>query len=141
MEISELKTVDDALMDAMRRLLRQLNPKAVLPDKKALEKIVHSDSTHLFMVRDGSQWTGSLSLVIYDIPTGRQARIEDVVVDKKYRGRGLGRALMEEAIGLARKKNAKAVSLTSRPSRKAANQMYLNMGFELHETNVYILGL
>jgi ribosomal protein S18 acetylase RimI-like enzyme len=103
--------------------------------------IVHSEATHLLMVREDDRWIGSLSLVVYDIPTGRQAKIEDVVVDSAFRGRGIGKALMEEAIRIAEMKGVKAVSLTSRPSRVAANQLYINMGFKRHETNVYILSL
>ncbi len=141
MEILELKTVDDDLMKAMHRLIRQLNPHANLPDAAAIKTITDSGCTHLFMVRAENRWVGSLSLVVYDIPTGRQARIEDVVVDSAYRGHGIGKALIEEAVSKARSEGAKAVALTSRPSRVAANQLYLNMGFQLHETNVYILHL
>jgi len=32
---------------------------------------------------------------------------------------------------------AKAVDLTSRPSREAANKLYQSLGFETRETNVY----
>jgi ribosomal protein S18 acetylase RimI-like enzyme len=32
---------------------------------------------------------------------------------------------------------AKSVSLTSRPSREAANRLYLRIGFEVRNTNIY----
>jgi ribosomal protein S18 acetylase RimI-like enzyme len=32
---------------------------------------------------------------------------------------------------------AKTVDLTSRPSREAANRLYLRVGFELRQTNLY----
>lgn len=137
----EIKTVDEDLVKAMHHLVRQLNPQADLPDAGVINGIVHSEATHLLMVREDDRWIGSLSLVVYDIPTGRQAKIEDVVVDSAFRGRGIGKALMEEAIRIAEMKGVKAVSLTSRPSRVAANQLYINMGFKRHETNVYILSL
>ena len=37
----------------------------------------------------------------------------------------------------ARKRGAKAVSLTSRPSREAANRLYQRIGFSARDTNVY----
>ncbi len=141
MEIFEIKHIDDELMEAMRSLMHQLNPRITPPDAVQIEKIIRSEATHFFMVRKDEKWAGSLSLVIYDIPTGRKAYIEDVVVDNAFRGQGIGRALMEKAIDKAREAMAKTVSLTSRPSRKAANRLYQKLGFHLHETNIYILPL
>jgi GNAT superfamily N-acetyltransferase len=39
-----------------------------------------------------------LTLVIFPIPTGLHAWIEDVVVDESARGQGVGALLTEEAI-------------------------------------------
>jgi ribosomal protein S18 acetylase RimI-like enzyme len=41
------------------------------------------------------------------------------------------------ALDEARKHRVKGVSLTSRPSREAANRLYQRIGFSLRETNVY----
>ncbi len=84
---------------------------------------------------------GTLTLAFFRIPTGLQARIEDVVVDADARGRGIGARLSEVAIDRAREAGAKSVGLTSRPSREAANRLYLRMGFDIRETNVYRLKL
>ncbi len=142
MEILEFKKkAGRELMEAMHYLIRQLNEHADLPDIDALNKIIQSDSTQLLMLREDDSWVGSLSLVIYQIPTGQQARIEDVIVDSRCRGRGLGKILMEEAIRRARKAGAASLSFTSRPSREAANRLYKSMGFKLHDTNVYKMDL
>ncbi|MFZ8877912.1 MAG: hypothetical protein ACO2Z4_10905 [Ilumatobacteraceae bacterium] len=37
----------------------------------------------------------------------------------------------------AARRGAKNVSLTSRPSREAANRLYQRLGFEPYETNLY----
>ena len=44
---------------------------------------------------------------------------------------------MRHAMEQADKLGAKAVDLTSRPSREAANQLYQSIGFEIRKTNVY----
>lgn len=80
---------------------------------------------------------GCLVLVMFRIPTGLRARIEDVVVDEKYRGFGIGRALNQEALKQAEAAGARSVDLTSSPRREAANQLYLSLGFERRNTNVY----
>ena len=80
---------------------------------------------------------GTLTLVVFRIPTGVRAWIEDVVVDDAARGHGVGEALNQFALDLARGKGAKTVDLTSRPSREAANRLYQRIGFQPRETNVY----
>jgi len=74
---------------------------------------------------------------MYRIATGLKAWIEDVVVDEAARGHGVGEALNLAALDEARRRGAKAVSLTSRPSREAANRLYQRMGFIPRDTNVY----
>jgi len=80
---------------------------------------------------------GVLALVLFRIPTGLRAWIEDVVVDEAARGGGVGEALNRVAIERARAAGALTVDLTSRPSREAANRLYRRLGFVERETNVY----
>ena len=80
---------------------------------------------------------GTLTLVMFRIPTGIRAWIEDVVVDEAAGGRGIGTALTRAAIEHAAEHGARTVDLTSRPSREAANHLYQKMGFERRDTNVY----
>ncbi|MCX6072375.1 MAG: GNAT family N-acetyltransferase, partial [Chloroflexi bacterium] len=68
---------------------------------------------------------------------GLRARIEDLVVSQSQRGLGLGRALMLHAMEAAREEQAHVLDLTSNPSRKAANALYLRLGLQRRETNVY----
>jgi ribosomal protein S18 acetylase RimI-like enzyme len=91
----------------------------------------------LFVAREHGEIVGSLSLVLFRIPTGLRAWIEDVVVDESARGKGVGEALSRAAIDHALKAGAKTVDLTSRPSREAANRLYERLGFKKRETNVY----
>lgn len=100
-------------------------------------QIVDSDSCSLLIARDDERIVGSLTLVVFPIPTGVRAWIEDVVVDSSVRGKGVGEALNREALRIARIKGAVTVDLTSRPSREAANRLYQRLGFEKRDTNVY----
>jgi ribosomal protein S18 acetylase RimI-like enzyme len=99
--------------------------------------MVDSEDSVLFVARIGGRIVGSLTLALYRIPTGTKAWIEDVVVDVGARGHGLGELLNRAALDEARSRGAKDVSLTSRPSREAANRLYQRIGFEARETNVY----
>jgi ribosomal protein S18 acetylase RimI-like enzyme len=102
-----------------------------------LESIVASDSSHILLAKVGDVIVGSLTLVIFHIPTGIRAWIEDVVVDSEARGKGVGEALNKFALAEAKRQGATTVDLTSRPSREVANRLYKRLGFEQRETNVY----
>ena len=122
----------------MVRLIPQLSSSPPPPNAEAITAIVDSDACHLLLARDDDgAILGSMTLVVFPIPTGIRAWIEDVVVDGDARGRGVGDALNRTAIDIARDLGAKSVDLTSRPSREAANRLYQRIGFEPRETNVY----
>ena len=80
-----------------------------------------------------------LTLVIFPIPSGVRAWIEDVVVDEAGRGRGVGELLNRFALELAKQEGARTVDLTSRSSREAANRLYQRIGFQPRATNIYRL--
>jgi len=134
--IETIRTVDDALVEAVARLVPQLS-QATPPDRAALEQLVAQPGTTLLAARDGGRIVGLLVLTFYRILTGTNARIDDVVVDDAVRGKGIGEALSRRALEVAREAGAKNVTLTSRPSREAANRLYVRLGFTRVETNVY----
>jgi ribosomal protein S18 acetylase RimI-like enzyme len=129
--------VDDRLLEAFERLIPQLSSSSPPPSREHLEALVASEDTVLFLARIDGQVLGTLTLAFYRIPTGLKAWIEDVVVDDDARGRGVGEALNRAALDEAQRRGAKDVSLTSRPSREAANRLYRRIGFEQRETNLY----
>jgi ribosomal protein S18 acetylase RimI-like enzyme len=138
MRIETCTAVDDDLVAAMARLIPQLSSSSPPPDAGALAAIVASDSCHLLLaIDDDGTVLGSMTLVVFPIPAGVRAWIEDVVVDGAARGRGVGEALNRRALELARSLGARTVDLTSRPSREAANRLYQRLGFQPRETNVY----
>lgn len=125
------------LVDAMARLIPQLSSSNLPPTLPELEAIIGNESCDVLVARDGEKIVGSLTLVVFPIPTGIRAWIEDVVVDEAARGKGVGEALNTFALQRARERGAKTVDLTSRPSREAANRLYQRLGFVARETNVY----
>jgi len=136
--VEEATSVTDELMAALERLVPQLSRTSPVPSRAEVAEIVASPATTMLLARtpEGAL-VGSLTLVMFRIPTGVRAWIEDVVVDQSVRGRGIGEALGGHALRLAAAAGARTVDLTSRPSREAANRMYRRLGFEERETNVY----
>jgi ribosomal protein S18 acetylase RimI-like enzyme len=126
----------EEVVAAMAALVPQLSSSPP-PTASQVADMVANPFTHLFVARIDGAIAGTLTLAMYRIPTGLKAWIEDVVVDGSARGHGVGEALTREALATALQRGAKSVSLTSRPSREAANRLYQRIGFVHRETNLY----
>ncbi len=137
--VEEAHQVTSELVDALARLVPQLSSSAPPPGPEELSEMVEAPGTHLLVARLESEGpiVGTLTLVLFRIPTGIRAWIEDVVVDGEARGRGVGEVLSRHALSLAAAAGTRTVELTSRPSREAANRLYQRLGFQLRDTNVY----
>jgi len=124
---------------ALAALVPELSSSAPPLTEDAVRTIVDSPATILLVARDTTTRSvlGSLTLVVFSAPTGPRAWIEDVVVAPDARGRGIGEALVLSALDRATAAGSRTVDLTSRPSRQAANRLYLRLGFTMRQTNVY----
>jgi ribosomal protein S18 acetylase RimI-like enzyme len=138
-DVEILHDTTDEVLKAFGRLLPQLSRSAEPLDAETLQTLVAWPGNRLLIARIDGDIVGALTLVMFPIPTGWRAWIEDVVVDESARGQGVGAALTQEAVRLARADGARSVDLTSRPSREAANRLYERLGFQLRDSKVYRL--
>ena len=126
---------------ALAGLLPQLNPAIRPPDAGRLAKLLADPAVRLLVAREGDTIAGTATVIVYTSPAWTKARIEDVVVDQSARGKGVGRALVDACIAIARERGCAIVELQSKRSRVEANRLYLEMGFELRDSNFYRLKL
>jgi ribosomal protein S18 acetylase RimI-like enzyme len=136
-EVSVITEVTEELVRAFARLIPQLSTTAVPPDRQVLSDIISAPGNTVLVARDGRDIVGTLTLVMFRIPTAMRAWIEDVVVDADARGRGIGEALTNEAIRIAQSRGAGTIDLTSRRSREAAHRLYEKLGFSVRDTTAY----
>lgn len=132
-----LSEVTDEVVSAFGRLLPQLSRSAPPLDRDAIAAMVAAPATSVLIGRTDGQITGMLTLVMFAIPSGRRAIIEDVVTDDAARGKGVATALTLEAIRIATEAGARTIDLTSRPARVAAGRLYEKLGFQPRDTRVY----
>jgi len=133
--------VSPELERAMAALMPQLNPALVGPTKAELKALLADPATTLIVASDDATIIATATVVVYTTPAWVKARIEDVVVDEGARGRGIGEALINECLNVARKRGASVVELQSARRREAANRLYPRMGFDKRESNVYRMTL
>ncbi|MCA1007211.1 GNAT family N-acetyltransferase [Rhodococcus hoagii] len=134
--IHQASEVTDELVQACTTLIPQLSTSAPPITAAYLEQVLGCPTNTLFVARLDGRIVGTLTLVVFPIPTGHRAWIEDVVVDASAQGRQVGSALTKAALARADELGARTVDLTSRGSRVAANRLYLKLGFEPRESNL-----
>jgi GNAT superfamily N-acetyltransferase len=140
-KIIEIKAFSGQVLDGLNLLLPQLSEAAAPITAGQLRRIIASPCTRLFMAMDEGRYVATMALVFYPLPTGLRARLEDVVVDMAERGKGLGRQLIAHALETARAGGARALDLTSNPSRHAAHALHQKMGFERRDTHLFVHAL
>ncbi len=137
--MEEVAEATPELVEAMATLVPQLSRSSPPPTLEELAEIVASPATVVFVARLDGEIVGTLTLVLFRIPTGMRAWIEDVVVDAAASRQGVATALTLAALERAARAGARTVDLTSRPSREGANLLYQGLGFEPRDTNVWRL--
>lgn len=82
---------------------------------------------------------GIASMCTYKVISGKKGWIEDVVVDERYRGQGIGRKLMEKLLAEGKKKDLTEILLFTEDYRIPAIQLYSDLGFKLKDSRIYTL--
>ncbi|MBI2594832.1 MAG: GNAT family N-acetyltransferase [Candidatus Colwellbacteria bacterium] len=134
----ELKRATPGVLKDINNLLPQLSKTAKPLSLSALTSIARSEDSRLVMAKDDTRIIGMGSLVFTLTPYGKRARIEDVVVDERYRGRGIGEKISKELITIAKKAKVRRVELSTRQTRVVARKLYEKLGFEKREADVYV---
>ena len=140
MRIEAATDATPELLEALRSLLPQLNPQLPELTMEKLRSVIDDPAATLLVVHDDGV-VGVAIVLVYTTPSWRKGRIEDVILDEKVRGRGVGKALVQRCVDLARERGAEVVELQSNRKREIANRLYPSLGFELRDSNAYRLNL
>jgi ribosomal protein S18 acetylase RimI-like enzyme len=100
--------------------------------RAAFDAIQRDANQRLLVLEADGELMGSLVLVIVPNLTHRGkpwATIENVVIDERARGSGLGRRMIQYAIEQAKAAGCYKVALTSHKDREDAHRFYESLGF------------
>ena len=125
------------LMEASGHEDRQVSPEQI---KENLQKKADSDAYQVLLAEDKGQVLGLLSLsfrhtLFHPAPT---ALIDELVVERGHRGRGIGQQLMAEAIERCRAAGCYEIEVSTERSNEAAQEFYRRHGFS-HEAVLFEL--
>lgn len=99
----------------------------------------HPAQGQLFVARDGVRVAGMANalITISTAEGGRVLLLEDVIVDSEYRGRGLGRELVEHVLAWAMREDMLRVTLLTDRDNHAALAFYAKLDF--YPSNMSVL--
>jgi|SRR3989344_2041360 len=139
--VERVTSPDEVSLADVNTLILQIRrrPEESLGTEEELAAVTRNPDTVFVAAKDGQKVVGMGLVFLAQKFGGRVGFVESIVVLDSYRGRGLGRKIMELLISESKKASAKGLDLTSHPERVAANALYEKLGFEKRETNVYRL--
>lgn len=93
--------------------------------REDFEHLIESENSVYLVIRADSLVAGAAGYT----DNGFEGYVNNVVVAEAFRGKGLGRRLMEELIRSAESKNVKDLTLEVRVSNTPAVKLYESLGF------------
>ena len=133
----KINRADKKVLFELNNLLKQWSPKRKPINAGRFRELIKKSC--LIGLFDGKRLIGTVTLIEMNKVSGRKGSIEHLIIDEKYRGRGLGEKLMRFALIVARKMKIKDISLTCEPERVAANALYKKLGFKIQKSKFYRL--
>ena len=131
----QAEEITEAFAIRISSLVSQLRGAPAIVTRDWLLQMAAFPKTWLLIAEVEREVAGMLTLHAFPRSSGWTAWIEGVVTDGTMRGRGIGRALLEKAIAIARAEGFQTINLSSRPERATANVLYEKMGFAIVPTN------
>lgn len=128
--------VTPKLQSQLTELYKQLNSE--LTQLELTTVLSSYNTTDVVICLDNENLVGIAMMAKYGVISGHKGMIEDVVVSSDYRGKGIGRKLMEKLLDQAKKENLNDVLLFSGHHRTAAISLYKSLGFTLKESGLYV---
>ena len=132
----EIRSARRGDFPAVSSVLSQMHEEASpdeAPSETAFREILESPSRVILVAVDKGALVAAVDLFVMANMTrgGRPwAGIENLVVDAEHRRSGIGKALMEVVVDIAREQGCYKLQLVSHRRRNAAHDLYRHLGFD-----------
>lgn len=137
--ILSLNDVTESIEKQIKNLFNQLN--SDIKQQSISDVLAQGNDFVCVCCWDNNSLVGMASMGTYKVISGHKGIVEDVVVSSNYRGKGLGRKLMNILIEEGKQLNLTEVLLFTGHHRKPAITLYKSLGFNQKESGMYVLKL
>lgn len=140
-KIERMSKYTPKLAEEMRGLLIELSrsgkDKGEIP-REWFKQVISSPWHDVLLAKEDEQLIGMASLsIIMGAGIRQNAYLEDFVVGKVARGKGVGGMLWEEMLKWAKEKGCMRLEFTCGDGREVAQGFYLAHGAEIYKTNFF----
>lgn len=122
----------------VQNLFRELSDSEQISIKNLLNA---NNQPYIAVCFEDNTLVGMATMATYQVISGRKAWIEDVVVSKDYRNKGIGEKLTLALLEKAQEIDIQSVLLFSNPKREAAHRLYKRLGFLEKGSTLFIKNL
>ncbi|MGE5179723.1 MAG: GNAT family N-acetyltransferase [Bacteroidota bacterium] len=132
-----VRRMTEADAEPVNELVSQLGyPDDIGKTETAIRAVLGSEVGDAFVAEDGDGRVIGWAHVfmVPHIESGPNAELGGLVVDEKYRGGGVGRALVDHVMAWARERGAAELTLRSNIVRNGAHKFYQHLGFDVQKT-------
>jgi len=135
-EVLHSSGITTAVQERVSALYSQLNP---TEHQSPLHEVLANNNVVMVVCKEDAIICGMALLVTYKVLAGYRGLVEDVVVDVSYRGKGIGKKLMQKLVEQGNEMGLDEILLFSGHHRTAAIALYKSLGFTMRNSGVYQL--
>jgi len=133
-KLSDARTFSDYINNLVKEDTYISSKKQSVEDEevyiKSMKKNISNNTEIHIVAFDEETKVGSIDIFNLGVRKEHSGELQ-INILKSFRGQGLGKILMHEAIKLAKEKlNLKMITLTCFSNNKIANQLYIQQGFK-----------
>lgn len=132
----EIRKIDLHDLDEVFEILNELYENKIKYDifsKIYKEKLNDKNAYYIVAIEDNKIVGVLISEITHQLHRARKSSfIEDLVVKREYRNRGIGRLLIDDAINYAKQINCEVIELTCYMENEKAHRFYERSGFQKH---------
>lgn len=126
--IKKVQSIDSHTYKRLRDLFVELYPNNPPLTFDKFKKVIETGPVEIYVALSGEgKVVATVSIASYEKLGGKVFVIEDVVVEKSSRGKGIGFKLNKTILDLARSRGADFIDVSTR--RAKARKFYLKCGF------------
>ncbi len=126
--VEKILQFEEHAYERMRDLLSNLYSERPILSQEQYNAVIEDEHSQIFVAKKDEEIVGMSTLTWYRKLAGDKWFIEDVVVDERMRGQGIGQLLNETMLKEARDAGADFVDLDTRSPE--AYKFYLKLGFK-----------
>lgn len=133
--ITEIRAINDNDQTEIEELFLLKNSHL----KWHFTEFLQDKNCHALVFCENQKIVGFGALICYHTPLhGKIGRLEDIFINPEFRGKGYGKKIIKSLVEIGTTLKLNHLTLTSNQTRLLARQIYIDLGFEKYETEVFV---